>query len=162
MPFSTNTAGGTFAVTRESSTLTLPAAWCKVQSLVPLWFTGPQRNSDGELRPGVPGRLATRRELDVLEVSLNLTVAGDVLHTGTAPANTREGLEANIEHLLTFCAPVTASPFTLTATLTKPSGEQATAGVQLELLGTPNMVTSLWGRCTLVVTVPAGQFTPVA
>jgi hypothetical protein len=158
MPFAPDTTAGLFEVVRGSNTLTLPAPWCKVTTLAPLSFPGPQRNTEGITRPGVTGRRSRRREYDGAEHELELTLAGDVLYSGSTPASHREGMEANLAWLLSFCAPVTSSPYTLTATLTKASGDEFTAGVQLELLGGDDIWSS-WGRCTLVVYVPAGPFT---
>lgn len=157
MPFAPDTTAGLLEVVSGSDTLTLPAPWCKVRTLAPLSFTGPHRNAQGDLRPGVTGRRARRREIDAAEFELELTLAGDVLYDATTPSSEREGMEANLEWLLSFCEPVTSAPYTLAATLTKASGATFEAGVQLELLGGEDIWSS-WGRCTLVVYVPGGQF----
>lgn len=160
MPFAPDTTAGLFVVENGSDTLTLPAPWCKVTTLAPLWFTGPHRNTEGDLRPGVAGRRGRKREIDAAEYELELTLAGDVLYDATTPASEREGMEANLAWLLSFCEPVATAPYTLPSTLTKPSGDDFAAGVQLELLGGEDIYSS-WGRCTLVVYVPSGRFVAV-
>lgn len=148
------------AVTRlniNTGGLILPAPWIKVENLLDLELPTSIRG-DNLTVAGIAGRRPRRHVLDEAEWELRLIVRGDVLHNGTVPTNARVGRAVNVAHLKSQTAPVGTSPFTRPAVFTFETGDTVTGGIQTVLR--TNTTAARWGRYTLTITLPAGDWTP--
>lgn len=144
-------------VVRGANTLTLPAPWCKVVNFGSTMAPGPLRGADLELW-GAGGSLPRQHFQGAATYRLRLILCGDVLYDGSTPSSERVGMKANVAWLQSFCEPITASPYTLAATLTRPVADEVGAAVRLSLVIEDDDLQSTWGRCTLLVDVPAGKW----
>lgn len=129
--------------------------------LVQFWADFDVRGED-RLLPGATGVIAYPRRITAKRFDLRLLVVGDVDNAGTPVADSRIGLQNNIEYIRSnVLAPVVSSTGTRAATLTLPSGATRTASVHV--LG---VVTQSYGlaECgsiwigTLQISIPAGRF----
>ncbi len=148
-----------FTVERDDDTLTLPAPWCKVQTLAGLKRHGAQRKGNLVV-PRAHGEVPMPRRRGALSVDLRLILLGDTARDGSPSAlSPRAQMQDHIDFLLAMCEPVDEEPWTLDGSLVLTSIEETrAAGVQLELLDDVEDIWTSWGRCTLNVNVPLGKF----
>lgn len=112
------------------------------------------RGSD-RLLPGADGLRATRRRIDQRVIGLPFIVIGAADHEGTTNADPYEGLDDNIDYLMTnVVAPTTT---TRTAVWHRANGN-VSAAVFVEGL-TPDTWGNGWVRFVLELSIPAGRFT---
>lgn len=137
--------------------LVLPAPWVKVENLLDLELPTGQRGENLTIS-GVTGTRPKRHVYDESEWELRLIVRGDVLHDGTTPANSRVGRATNVAYLKAQTAPVATAPYTRAAVFTLETGATVTGAVQTVLR--TNDAAARWGRYTLTVRLPAGDWTP--
>lgn len=106
-------------------------AWNAVD-LSELWWT-PEVRGGNVLRPHQKGRKAKIRRGEETRYSLPMVVTGYCDRLGVEYADYEEGLERNVEYLLTYVAlPTNVGDGTREAIWTLPSGRTVTADVQVE------------------------------
>ena len=132
-------------------------AW-KVLNLYELWLPANVRGSD-RILPGTAGVIAYQRRATVTVRSLQMLVSGTHDRTGAAVADKYEGLQANVDYLITnVVAPTGTSDGTRSAVLTMPDGTTRTEPVHvlgLEL-GTISEDGS-WTKAVLELSIPSGR-----
>lgn len=128
---------------------------------VQLWADFDVRGQD-RILPGVPGVIAYPRRVTVRRMDFRLLVVGDVDAAGAPVADSKEGLEANLEWIRTnFLAPVVSSTGTRTAVLTLPSGGTRTAEIHVLGVVTQSYTLQECGAVwvgTLQISIPSGRF----
>lgn len=146
----------------NSVALSTPAYW--LRSLVPL-KEGPKTRGANRLVPAVKGRTAYKPYTDETRVLLPIVIVGQYDNSGAAIANPKDGLQDNIDYLLTNVVLTadaggagTASDGTRSATWHLPDGSTTrTANVQvLGLDLAPLGKSSVQGALDIVI--PAGRF----
>lgn len=106
-------------------------AW-NAPDLSELWWT-PEVRGANTLRPHQKGRKAKIRRADETRYSLPMVVTGYCDRLGNVYDDYAEGLELNVEYLLTYVAlPTNVGDGTREAIWTLPSGRTVTADVQVE------------------------------
>lgn len=128
---------------------------------VKLWADFDVRGED-RILPSATGVIAYPRRMTSKRFDFRLLVVGDVDQAGTPVADSRIGLQNNIEYIrANVLAPVVSSTGTRAASLLMPSGATRTADIHV--LG---LVTQSYGlqECgslfvgTLQISIPAGRF----
>jgi hypothetical protein len=131
--------------------------------LVPLWTDFAVRG-ENRILPSVTGVIMYEHRVTETRYDFRLLVTGDVDgQTGATPTDAIEGLEANLDYLVTnIIEPPGTSTGTRAAVITKPSG--ATVSADIQSLGTTVQTyllqdcASLW-IATWHIDIPAGRFT---
>lgn len=132
-------------------------AW-KVLNLYELWLPANVRGSD-RILPGTAGVIAYQRRATVTVRSLQMLVSGTHDRTGASVADRYEGLQANVDYLITnVVAPTGTGDGTRSAVLTMPDGTTRTEPVHvlgLEL-GTISEDGS-WTKAVIELSIPSGR-----
>ena len=133
-------------------------AW-SVLNIGSLWEPAPKRG-ENLLIPFRPGRMQLARMRDQRTDTLDLLVVGTVDVTGVPTADPYEGLEANIDWLNDNVFDYAETMFSFSATLTKPSGIQWGAQLQIESV---KFGWEVGVACTATIdyTLPEGRFTRI-
>jgi hypothetical protein len=133
-------------------------AW-QVRNLHDLWLPANQRGED-RIIPGVSGRKAYRRFADTTTRTLLLKITGDVNSAGTPQTNKFQGLQANIDALITSVVnPTDTGDGTRTLVLTMPSGGSRSEPVHVTGMsfGGPLAENGRWITATIDLSIPAGR-----
>lgn len=143
-------------VTLNSVELALDGAWV-VEDPTPLLGQGPFRGDDRVL-PGVAGKSKRARVLDAYDVLLPMFVFGKKNQAGTAYADERLGLKANIAYLRTNL--LTGATNTLTLTFSDASTVSGDCVANdLVVPGAYDGLRGLVARCVLDLTILDGKLT---
>ena len=132
-------------------------AW-KVLNLYELWLPANVRGSD-RILPGTAGVIAYQRRATVTVRSLQMLVSGTHDRTGAAVADKYEGLQANVDYLITnVVAPTGTSDGTRSAVLTMPDGTTRPEPVHVlgMELGTISEDGS-WTKAVIELSIPSGR-----
>lgn len=132
-------------------------AW-KVLNLYELWLPANVRGSD-RILPGAAGVIAYQRRATVTVRSLQMLVSGTHDRTGAAVADKYEGLQANVDYLITnVVAPTGTGDGTRSAVLTMPDGTTRTEPVHVlgMELGTISEDGS-WTKAVIELSIPSGR-----
>lgn len=129
--------------------------------LVKLWADFDVRGED-RLLPGANGVIAYPRRITETRKDFRLLVVGDVDAAGAPVADSRIGLQANLEYIRTnVLAPVVSSTGTRSATLLMPSGGTRTANIHVLGVVTQSYHLAECGSIwigTMQIDIPAGRF----
>jgi hypothetical protein len=131
-------------------------AW-EILDLSPLW-DGPDVIGEDRHVPGY-GALSFRREVTASRRALPMMIYGEYAQDGVAYLDPREGLQTNLDYLLTnLVVPPAAGDGTRAAILHGPGGATKTANLQVlsPLRTAPAGPLAL--RASLEVVIPAGRF----
>lgn len=132
-----------------------------VGGLVQLWAEFDVRGED-RLLPSATGVIPYPRRMTSKRFDFRLLVVGDVNQAGTPVADSRLGLQANLEYLYTnVLAPVVSSTGTRAATLLMPSAATRTANIHVLGLVTQSYHLSECDSIyigTLQTSIPTGRF----
>jgi hypothetical protein len=152
--FTWNTAAGGLTI---ASVDMMQPAW-QVRNLVSLWLPGDQRGAD-KLIPGVAGRKPYARYVDTTTRTLELKITGEINRTGTPYADRFEGLQVNIDYLITNVVnPTGSGDGTRSLVLTMPDGTTRTESVHVTGMdiGRYNE-TGRWVLATIDLSIPSGR-----
>lgn len=167
MPLVNNAAEGTLTIDSVDMNIA-NGAWGiigderGVGGYVKLWADFDVRGED-RILPSVTGVIAYQRRRTVTRHDFRLIVVGDVIgETGAPEADTRIGLEENIEYLReNVIDPVDTATGTRSATLTMPSGNTRDAEIHVLSVTTQSYqlreCDSIW-IATLHISIPSGRF----
>lgn len=149
-------------VERGEDELTLPAPWIKVVTLAGLTMREGEQRGEDLIVPRAPGAVPMQHLRGPLSADLRCIINSTVDRAGDPTAlSPRAQMQAHIDWLLYFAAPVDAAPWTLPGKVVLTTSEEeraAPTGVRLELLDDVEDIHSSWGRCSLRVHVPWGRF----
>lgn len=132
-------------------------AW-KVLNLLELWQPADQRGND-RLVPGTAGVLAQQRRETVTRRSLQMLIVGDVNWNGVVQADKFEGLQSNVNYLIsTVVTPTGTGDGTRYATLTMPNGDVRNEYVHVVGFDFGNFrEDAAWLRAVLTISIPSGR-----
>jgi hypothetical protein len=132
-------------------------AW-KVLNLYELWQPAQQRGTD-RLIPGAAGVLAQQRRATVTARSLQMLIVGTHNRLGTAQTDLYEGLQANIDYLLSNVVnPTGATDGTRSAVLTMPDASTRTEPIHVLGLEFGEVrQDGAWMRAVIEISVPSGR-----
>jgi len=152
--FTWNTAAGGLTIGGVDM---MGPAW-QVRNLIELWMPASQRGSD-KVVPGVAGRRPYRRFNDATTRTLSLKITGDVDRTGAAQSDFFEGLQANIDYLITnVVAPTGSGDGTRSLVLTMPSGSTRTEPVHVLGMEVGDYdERARWVLATIDLSIPSGR-----
>ena len=132
-----------------------------VGGYVQLWADFDVRGQD-RLLPGAVGVIAYPRRMTARRMDFRLLVAGDVNQAGTPVADSKIGLQNNLEYIrANVLEPVASSTGTRTAVLTLPSGATRTAEIHVLGVVTQSYLLADCGTIwvgTLQINIPSGRF----
>lgn len=152
--FTWNSAAG--GLTIGGVDMTGPA-W-QVMNLHVLWLPAEQRGSD-KIIPGVAGRKAYQRFADATTRTLELKITGTVDRLGATNSDRFEGLQANIDYLITNVVnPPGTGDGTRSLVLTMPDATTRTEPVHVLGMdfGAINEA-GVWVRATMDISIPSGR-----
>lgn len=132
-------------------------AW-KVLNLHVLWQPAAQRGQD-RLVPGANGVRKFRRRETVTTHDLQMLVVGSHSRTGSVNADLFEGLQANVDYLITnVVSPTGATDGTRSAVLTMPDGTTRTEPVHVTGMDFGDVSgNGAWLKAVLSISVPSGR-----
>jgi len=132
-------------------------AW-KVLNLYELWQPAQQRGTD-RLIPGAAGVLAQQRRATVTARSLQMLIVGTHNRLGAAQTDLYEGLQANIDYLLSNVVnPTGATDGTRSAVLTMPDASTRTEPIHVLGLQLGEVrQDGAWMRAVIEISVPSGR-----
>ena len=152
--FEWNSAAG--GLTIAGVDMTGPA-W-QVMNLHVLWLPASQRGSD-VIIPGVAGRKAYQRFADATTRTLEMKITGTVDRTGATNSDLFEGLQANIDYLITNVVnPPGSGDGTRSMVLTMPDATTRTEPVHVLGMEFGDLNESgQWVRAALDISIPSGR-----
>ena len=132
-------------------------AW-KVLNLYELWQPANVRGSD-RIIPGSTGVVAYPRRATVTVRSLQMLISGTHDRTGASVADKYEGLQANVDYLLSnVVVPTGATDGTRSAVLTMPDGTTRTEPVHVLGLELGDLsLDGAWTKAVLELSIPTGR-----
>lgn len=132
-------------------------AW-KVLNLAVLWQPAAQRGQD-RLVPSATGVRKFQRRATVTEHDLELLIVGSHTRTGSTNADLFEGLQANVDYLITNVVnPTGTSDGTRSAVLTMPDGTTRTEPVHVTGMQFGETAgNGAYLKAVLSISVPSGR-----
>lgn len=123
-------------------------------------YGNPPTVGEDRIIPGTNGRLAVKRQLDELTVSLPMTIYGEANHEGTAYADARIGMRTNLLFLRTnLLQPITSGNGTRAVTFHLLDGTTDTGSVIVEGDMAVAFAAPTLARAVLRLVIPAGVLT---